>query len=124
MSAPRKKAEYKRVAERAKEGDLSGLIEPFDYLLLEALPDEGTNVGGLYQVGSTVRQLAKDFSKMSGEPISTTLIASRMVSLKYHKLARGVKLVSQNRGGNAWQRTVYGKEVAEQWRASQTSTEA
>ena len=116
LSSPRKKESYKKVSARAVEGDLSQLVDPLDFLLLEELPDEGTTVGGLYQVGESVQSLAKKFTQRSGVDLTTTLIASRMVSLKYHGLSRGVKMLGRNRGGNAWQRTVFGKEVAEEWR--------
>lgn len=86
------------------------MIEPLDFMIIDTLPDEGTNVG-LYQVGETIRQLRK---KLGEGNISTGSLAARVRLLGQAGLTRQVRMVGTS-GTLAYQKTVRGKEVLEAW---------
>lgn len=106
--------QYKRIGELAKAGDFSWLVEPLDYLLMDQLPDEGTNVGGMYQLGATVNKLGEAF------PVGSNVLSGRLRALSMGGLVRKIRMVAEARGRDyAWQKTVFGKEVLEKWKAQQ-----
>jgi DNA-binding HxlR family transcriptional regulator len=90
------------------------MIEPLDYITLDLLPDEGTNVG-LYQIGETVNQLRK---KLGEKEISTGSLAARLRMMMIAGYVRKVRMVGTS-GTQAWQKTVKGKEVLAAWQAKQ-----
>lgn len=110
----RQGGEYQRIGELAKKGDFSWMVEPLDYLILKELPDEGTNVGGMYQLGTTVSSMSEKF------PVGSNVLSGRLRALSMGGLTRKIRMVAESRGKDyAWQKTVFGKEVLDKWLAKQ-----
>jgi len=101
---------YERIAERAAQGDFT-LVEPMDYMILGHLNDEGTMFANAYQLAHTATQLSRD---VFSSAITPQVIGPRMNSLKTQGLVVGVK-VPGNLGKNAYQRTMTGKKIYEDW---------
>lgn len=111
-----KSKQYQRIADLAEKGDLSFIIEPFDWIVLDLLPDEGTTVGGFYQLGTTVKDL-KD-NNFKDADLTSDQISGRIRTLGAAGFARQVQMVG-GRGKIAWQKTVKGKEVLATWQQQQ-----
>lgn len=110
-----KPGQYTRLEKRAREGDRSWLVEPLDYLLLQELPDEGTNIGGLYQLGTTIEAIAKKY-----DGLTSGVASGRIRAMNLAGMTKKVKMVAGGNGGKyAWQITPFGKEVLEKWLATQ-----
>lgn len=90
------------------------MIEPLDYVILDKLPEEDTNVG-LYQIGDTIKALRK---KLGEDNISTGSLSARVRLLNMTGLVRSVRMVGTS-GSAAYQTTVRGKEVLDRWKAQQ-----
>ncbi len=95
---------------RAARGDFD-LVLPLDLLLLEKLPVEGTTMGGVYEIGSTVREIHKTI------PVSVGSIAARLRSMEVQGLTRKVRMVGNN-GTTAWQHTKLGKKLLDERKKS------
>lgn len=102
------------LAERFKAGDRSHLILPLDAKLIELLPDDGTSVGGLYQIGSTAAELKK---KLDGA-LTSPQISTRLRLMNEMGLVQSVRTLGATRGAS-WQKTSTGKEFAEAWLSQQ-----
>lgn len=100
---------YQRVADRVKKGDLTVLIDPLDYLILDKTLDEGTMMGDYYPLGTTVKSLVKQFKGLTSDQVS-----GRMNLLRQADLVKTIRVT----GGNAYQRTRLGKEILEKWKAT------
>lgn len=100
------------IEEQAKKGDYV-LVDPLDYLILGALPDEGELVMGYYPFAKTVQQLAKEnLPGMKGSqlvgPIRRLLIQDLIK-----------RVATRNTRENAYQRSMKGKELFEKWEQEQ-----
>lgn len=102
---------YVRLGEKAARGEYE-LIEPLDYLLLSELPEIGTTLAGLYQIGSTVAELEKKF------PLTSSQIHARIRSLHVQGLVTKVKQMG-SAGKWAWQRSEAGTAVVDKWKETQ-----
>lgn len=114
---------YKSIKEKMeamlKEGDLSLFVQPLDFLILEKLPEEGTQFGGLYQLGETTRSVEKALREEhpAFAEIPSTNLHSRFTSMNQAGLLHKVKALG--REGSAWQRSQLGEEALKLWRQSQ-----
>lgn len=88
------------------------MIEPLDYMILDILPDEGTNVG-LYQVGETTNNTRK---KLGVSKITTGSLVARMRMLHAAQYIRQVRMVGTS-GTIAYQKTKRGKEILTAWQS-------
>lgn len=86
------------------------MVEPLDYLIMQEMPDEGTNVG-LYQVGSTVKNIHEKLGKSN---ISSGSLSARVRTLKLAGFIRTVRMVG-TAGTAAYQKTPRGKEILDEW---------
>lgn len=87
---------------------------PLDYLIIDALHDEGELLGGYYPVGDTVAQLRKKhFSELTSDQLS-----ARLRALMTQGIVVRVKGVGTS-GNYLWQRTTTGKELLQQWQQTQ-----
>ncbi len=84
------------------------LVVPFDYMLLDALPDEGELVGGVYPLAARVNDLVRQ--KFAG--LGTQKISGRLRSLAFLGLVTNVPIGGSEIG---WQRTAEGKKVLATW---------
>lgn len=109
------KREYKSVAQRAAEGKIQ-LIDPFDYIILGKLQNEGELLAGVYPVMTSVEELrTRHFdNKIAPEKISGRLRTMELMGL--------TKLIGSG-SHRGWQRTRKGKEVFEQWQSQRSSSE-
>jgi hypothetical protein len=87
------------------------LVDPLDYLLLGALPEEGTMIAGAYPDGRTSKQLAREL--FSGE-ITPSQIGPRMNAMVYHALVTKKKGIGVS-GAFIYQRTQKGNDVYDKW---------
>ena len=87
------------------------LIDPLDYLILGALPEEGTMIAGAYPDGRTSKQLSRELFR--GE-VTPSQIGPRMNALVYHSLVIKKKGIGVN-GAFIYQRTPKGDEVYDKW---------
>lgn len=110
--AKRPHTPYKRVADRAAEGNID-LVDPLDYLILDSLPPEGTTMGGVIPLGETVRNLANTTFKGI---VTNTALGGRMTSLQAYGLVKGVVLPS--RDGRGWQITPAGDKALREWQST------
>lgn len=101
-----------------REGDRSMLIEPLDWAILEMMPDFDTNVGGLYQLGST----ATDIRSKLGVPVTVSQLSTRIRVLHVIGLCRAVRTLGATtaRSGKAWQKTTFGEEELKKWEAQRS----
>jgi hypothetical protein len=115
-SGPERQANefHPTIGNLVEKGDFSWMVEPLDYLILQQLPDEGTSVGGLYQLGETLQGLAEKF------PLPSSALGGRLRSMKIGGLTRSVKIVPTRAGKDkAWQKTEAGKKRLEAWQNTQ-----
>jgi hypothetical protein len=112
-------SKIEKLSDRAKRGEYE-LVEPLDYRLLEKLPPEGTTAFNLYPIGTTVKELSKDFKQ-----IPQTQISARIRSMHVQGLAKkvrmlGAELGEQRKGrasaGSAWQLTESGAKLLANWK--------
>jgi hypothetical protein len=114
-----KNGEYKPVAEQAREG-IYELVDPLDYLLLDALPKQGTTMGGVVPLGESVRNLqATKFGMLDTGQISGRLVAMRAAGYCLPVRTASVK----NDSGKAWQITPFGEKVLAEWKKNQSTSE-
>lgn len=118
MSKSKGSSAYVRQGERFKQGDRSMLVVPFDYILLEELPVEGTNVGGLYMLGTTVHELITGRFKGA---VSGNTLGARLRSLEQCGLVQQVRMVGGS-GITAYQRTKLADKEIAVWKAQTQST--
>lgn len=114
LSGTKEKKKYLNLQERADQGEYE-LIEPLDYLILEILPDEGELVMGYYPFAKSSSHLVKERFK----EMQPAQIAQDVRRLTRQRLAIQVKVRSSEHG---WQRTKKGKEVFEEWKQRQKSS--
>lgn len=112
---PRKK-EYERVGKKAARGEFT-LVEPFDYMILEKLPEEGTLFAGMFPLGETVANLITKFPKIPGQgTIPTSFVAGRIHSMKDQGLVVKKQAMPGTSGKAVWQRTERGTKTFENWK--------
>jgi len=87
------------------------LVEPIDFLILGALPEEGSIFAGAYPDGRTSKQLSKEL--FDGQ-IRAGQIGPRMNALVYHGCAVKRKGIGVG-GAHIYQRTEKGKRTFEEW---------
>jgi hypothetical protein len=87
------------------------LVDPGDYMILGALPEEGTLIAGAYPDGRTSKQLARELFEGQLRPQQ---IGPRMNALVYHGLALKKKGIGTG-GASIYQRTSKGDEVYDKW---------
>jgi hypothetical protein len=87
------------------------LIDPLDYLILGALPEEGTMIAGAYPDGRTSKQLSRE---LFNSEVTPSQIGPRMNALVYHSLVVKKKGIGVN-GAFIYQRTPKGDEVYDKW---------
>lgn len=104
---------YERLGDRAARGEYE-LVEPLDYLLLGELPEAGTMLAGLYQIGSTVAELEKKF------PLTSSQIHARIRSLHVQGLVVKVKTFGTGAGKWSWQRSEEGSALVDKWKETQS----
>jgi hypothetical protein len=109
--------EYERIKDRAARGEYE-LVVPFDYMILEHLPEVGTLFAGMYPLGETVANIQKTLNKIApkGQQIDVPTVYGRVRSLEIQGL------VSQTRGARSkrvWQRTTRATKIYEDWKAQQ-----
>jgi len=110
-AVPEKKAGWMNLAERAKRGDYD-LIEPLDYMILDALPDEGELVMNYYPLAASSNQLIKEkFKGMTAGQIGSSLSRMRIQGLTVKVKTRSVREYG-------YQRTKVGKQLLDKWKAS------
>lgn len=95
------------------------LIEPLDYKIMEALPEEGAMFAELYPLGETVANIAKKLPKAGGKPLPSSLIQTRIRMMKVQGLVINTNSVGGSRG-SVWQRTKVGTEVFNRWKESKS----
>lgn len=117
MSKSKGSSAYVRQAERFKEGDRSMLVVPFDYLLMEELPTDGTLVGGLYPLGVTSNEMSR--KRFKGAASAATL-AARLRALEMCGLVKQVRMVKTSQ--TAYQRTKLADKEIAAWKAQTQST--
>jgi hypothetical protein len=100
------------VRTRAQNG-IYTLVDPFDFLILDFLPEEGQMFAGLYPLGERVPNLLKKFTPDQQKVLKTSDIAARLVSLQVQGL---VQVSSGGNSKNQWQRTKKGTEVLNNWK--------
>ena len=111
----------KPIEQRAAAGEYS-LIEPFDYLILGLLPDQGTLFAGLYPLGETALNLGKKMPKTPDKKnIPSSQIQARLRSLTLQGLV--IKGATIGRGGKAiWQRTPRGADIYKAWQGAKNGS--
>ena len=87
------------------------LIDPLDYLILGALPEEDTMIAGAYPDGRTSKQLSRE---LFNSEVTPSQIGPRMNALVYHSLVVKKKGIGVN-GAFIYQRTPKGDEVYDKW---------
>lgn len=102
------KAGHGKIA-RAQNGDFE-LIDPLDYMLLDKLEANGTMLGGLYPLGTTVTSLKGKFPMLDSNQISSRLRIMNAMGL----LAK-VQMVG-GAGRGAWQRSAIGDAELDKWK--------
>lgn len=95
---------------RAARGEFD-LIVPLDYKILGELQDEGTMLAGLYEIGTTVKEVSKKYPQ-----ITRGTVSGRLRSMLMQGLTKKVKLVGTKSSGASWQRTELGKKMWEEWK--------
>ena|SRR6185312_13167221 len=106
---PRKES----LEQRAVRGDYD-LIVPLDYLLMEAIPVEGTTLSGLYEIGETVNSLRKKFPDLSPGNLG-----SRLKLLEKQGLTRQVRMLGTGTSTNrAWQHTKTAQALIDKWKGN------
>jgi hypothetical protein len=100
----------KPLAERAAEGEYS-LVLPLDFKIVGELPDDGTMLAGLYEIGMSFKELKRTFP-----PVAPSVLSGRLRVLLAQGIVKKVTLVGGQSTGVAWQRTKLGKELYEEWR--------
>jgi hypothetical protein len=106
------KGNYVRLADRAKRGQYD-LVEPFDYMILGLLPEEGALMGGYYPITVSVSELRKrHFTELPAPKISARLVSMNV---------QGLVVLAGSGKGQGWQRTQTGKEVYEKWQQQRSA---
>lgn len=118
MTEGHRKQGYQRIRERATRGDYE-LVVPFDFLILEHLPEVGSLFAGLYPLGETVATISKSISKTSKETLPSGIVYGRMRSMEVQGLVEFTKGPKSKR---IWQRTPKGSEVYKKWKEGQGGT--
>lgn len=111
---PKSDRRYRSVRERAQEGEIK-LVEPLDYLILDALPLEGTMLGDFIPLGATVRDLVKTTFK----GLDSDLISGRVRAMEFYGLTKQVVLPS----ARGWQVTKTGQQWLSDWKSRQNGKE-
>lgn len=110
------------LAERAAKGNYT-LIAPLDYLIMEALPEEGTLFAGLYPLGETVRNLGVKLPKTPDKKnLPSSMIQTRLRLLSLQGLASKAQRNLGTSGAAVWQRTKTGTEVLKAWKGGQNGS--
>jgi hypothetical protein len=106
---------WANAAARVQAGDFSDLIDPLDYMILAELPDFDTNMGGLYQIGTTVKKVMEKLNERAGgEALTSGSCSARLKLLTMGGLVRQVRMVGR-RSDLAYQKTTRGEEVLKAW---------
>jgi hypothetical protein len=109
--------EYTKVKEQVTEG-IYEMVEPLDYLILDALPKQGMTLGGVTPLGETARNLqATKFSVLE-----VSAIAGRLHALGAAGLAVPIKMAAA-KGSKGWQVTPQGRKYVEAWKATRKENE-
>lgn len=103
-----------RMIEMVANEDFSEFVIPLDFLILDLLPDEGTEFAGLYQLGETTAQVWK---KLGVKELPKSGVNARVTSMNKSGLLTKIKALGRESG--AWQKSALGKEALEKWRAKQ-----
>lgn len=102
--------------DKAARGEYS-LMEPFDYMVLEKLPEVGTLFAGLYPLGETAKSLISKFPKIEGKPIPSTTMSSRLLVLHKQGLVSKIDTTVPGTGTRgSWQRTRAGTKLYKEWK--------
>ena len=117
MAGRKRSGPYKSAAQRVAEGKLE-LVDPLDYLILEALPDEGTMLGGFIPLGETVRSLKTTTFKAL--PRAADTLGGRLRAMEVYGMTKSVVMPGESRG---WQKTKLGKKTLAAWRAKNPAKE-
>lgn len=120
MPRNREKEKYVRIGDRADKGDYQ-LVDPFHYLILAILPDEGTLMGGFYPIGETMTSMRRRFPGLSSGVISANLSVLRKQGLAV--MAGGDNSSKKSMQALGWQRTARGKQVFEDWTGKEKHSE-
>lgn len=116
-----RKGEYERISSKAARGKFS-LVEPLDYMIMGALPDEGTLFAGLYPLGETAQNIVKKFPKgPDGATPPVSIITGRLHTLKTQGLIKGHDSVP-GAASAVWQVTSRGKKLFNEWKEKQGGT--
>lgn len=91
------------------------LVDPLDYLIIGALPDDGAMFAGAWPEGRTSKQLSKEL--FDGQ-LAPTQFGPRMNALRHHGLIVKKKGVGTS-GAAIYQRTPKGVKLHKQWLAKQ-----
>jgi hypothetical protein len=102
--------------EKAEHG-IYELVDPFDYLLLELLPDEGELVMGYYPLTKTSEQLVREKFDL----LTPTQIAQDIRRLLRQGLVAKVRTRGSKEQQFGWQRTKKGKKLYEDWKKKQSN---
>lgn len=113
----------KNLAERAAEGDFD-LVVPLDYLILDEMTAPGTMLAGLYELGTTTKEIARKYNA-----VSPGTVAARARNMGVMGMCRKVKLVGahtskSHSGHTAWQRTELGDKMLQEWKGATAIEEA
>jgi hypothetical protein len=103
-----------KIREKAARG-VFDLIEPLDYWIIAALPDEGEMVLGAYPAGKSVVQLNKEIAEGR---IGTSILTPRVKQLNFQGLVVGAKGIGTG-GAKIWQATPKGRELYATWKEKQ-----
>lgn len=104
----------KKIRENAERGVYS-LVEPLDYLIIAALPDEGEMVLGAYPAGKSVVQLN---GEIANGQLGTAILTPRVKLLAVQGLLVGKKGMGTG-GAKIWQATPVGRKLYAAWKEAQ-----
>lgn len=114
------KEPYQRLEAKAARGIYS-LVDPFDYLLLAILPEEGTLMGGFYPIGETMTSLRRRFPGLSSGTLSSHLMSLKRQGLTI--MAGGEDVSKKSVKALGWQRTEKGKQIFDEWPGKEKHSE-
>lgn len=105
-----------RVKEKVEQGRYEFVV-PLDFVILEALPNQGELLGGLIPLGRTVPDVVE---QVLGGALDSPGVSARLRSLEAAGYTNSVKLGKGDRG---WQRTPQGVQALAEWKSNSNQEE-
>lgn len=109
---------YQTVGQKAESGEYD-LIYPLDMLILDLLPNEGTTMGGYYDLGTSVQAIGE---ALKGAKLGPDYLSGRLRSMMYQGLVLRIKAVGSSTSKWQWQRTPTGKKLLDEWKEKERGT--